>query len=136
MQGLKPYITFTGNCKEAMEFYKETLGGEILTLMHFDEGPMEVPENFKKKVMHCEFKFDDNMLMASDATPDTNLTTGNNVTLAVGTNDLDKTETWFNNLAADGKVTMPLQEAFWGATFGMLTDKFGINWMFNCEMKK
>ena len=133
---LKSFITFTGNCEEAMNYYKDMLQGEILSLMHFEEGPMDVPEDFKGKVMYTEFKFGECAFMASDKMPDGSLTVGNNISLSIGTTDLEMTEKWFNNLAADGQVTMPLQDTFWGARFGTLTDKFGINWMFNCEMKK
>ena len=136
MTGLQPYITFNGNCEEAMNYYKSKLHGEILSMMHFDEGPMDVPEGFKKKIMHSELKFGDFAFMASDNTPDKNLNVGNNIAMSVGTTDLEATEKWFNNLAADGKVTMPLQDTFWGARFGMVIDKFGINWMFNCEIKQ
>lgn len=136
MLGLKPFITFSGNCEEAMKYYKEKLKGEITSMMHFDEGPMDVPEDFKKKIMYSELEFGDCAFMASDHMPNVNLTVGDNISLSIGTTDIETTESWFNSLAEDGKVTMPLQDTFWGARFGMLTDKYGINWMFNCELKK
>jgi PhnB protein len=136
MLGLKPFLTFSGNCEEAVNYYRDKLDGEILSMMHFGEGPMDVPEAYKKKVMYSEFKFGDCKFMASDNSPGGKLTMGNNISMSVGTTDLKKIEKWFNNLAKDGKVTMPLQDTFWGARFGMLTDKFGIQWMFNCELKK
>ena len=86
--------------------------------------------------MYTEFKFGDCAFMASDNTPESSVTVGNNISMSIGTNDLDKTEKWFNSLAEEGKVTMPLQDTFWGARFGTLTDKFGIHWMFNCELNK
>ncbi len=136
MLGLKPYVMFNGNCEEAMNYYKDKLKGEILSLMRFEDSPMDTPKEFKKKVMHSQFKFEECEFMASDAMPQGNVTVGNNISLSVGVNDVKKIEMWFNSLAADGKVTMPLQDTFWGAKFGMLTDKFGINWMFNCELNK
>jgi PhnB protein len=73
--------------------------------------------------------------MLSDSFPGNEVKAGTNVHLSLHFEDTGKTESVFNRLAQDGKVTMPLEETFWAARFGMLTDKFGINWMFNCEMK-
>jgi PhnB protein len=133
---LQPYLTFGGNCEEALNFYKETLKGEIAMLSYFDSAQMEVPEAYKKKVMHSVLQLDKATVMASDSLPDHPLTIGNNISLSLNFEELDQMETAFKNLSAGGKVTMPLQDTFWGARFGMLTDQFGINWMFNCELKK
>lgn len=136
MLGLKPFITFSGNCEEALNYYKERLQGEILSLMRFEGAPMEIPEELKQKVMYSEFKFGDCAFMASDQMRPEELKAGNNISLSIGTTDLALTEKWFNSLARDGIVKMPLQDTFWGARFGIVTDKYGINWMFNCELAK
>ena len=133
---LQPYLTFGGNCEEALNFYKETLNGEIAMLSYFDSAQMEVPEAYKKKVMHSVLQLDKATVMASDSLPDYPLTIGNNISLSLNYEELNQMETAFKNLSAGGKVTMPLQDTCWGARFGMLTDQFGINWMFNCELKK
>lgn len=127
---------FDGNCEEAMNYYREKLKGEIKAMMHWDQSPMDVPEEFKKKIMHSQFKFDDCVFMAADILPMNKFTKGNNISLSIAMNDIKKVENWFNSLAEEGKVTMPFQDSFWGAKFGSLTDKYGINWMFHCEMKK
>jgi len=136
MEHLHPFISFSGNCEEAMNYYKNKLGGEILALMHFDEGPMEIPSECKKNVMFCELKFGNCTILASDKMPGTELTVGDNIALSIRTSNLEITEKWFKTLSEEGFVKMPLQDTFWGARFGMLTDKFGINWMFNCEQEK
>ncbi|GEO06824.1 VOC family protein [Adhaeribacter aerolatus] len=133
---VQPYLNFEGNCEEALNFYKETLNGEIRMLSYFDSAQMEVPEAYKKKVLHAVLQLDKATIMASDCLPNHPLTIGNNVTLSLNFEDVAQMETAFANLAAGGQVTMALQDTFWGARFGMLTDKFGINWMFNCEQKK
>ncbi|MDB5264383.1 MAG: glyoxalase/bleomycin resistance protein/dioxygenase [Adhaeribacter sp.] len=133
---VQPYLNFAGNCEEALHFYKETLHGEIPMLSYFESAPMAVPEAFKKKVLHAVLQLDKATIMASDCLPDFPLTTGNNITLSLNFPEVTPMEMAFQNLAVGGKVTMPLQDTFWGARFGMLTDKFGINWMFNCEVKK
>ena len=136
MLGLIPFISFEGNCEEAMNYYKEKLGGEISSMMRFKDGPVAVSEEKKNHVMYVEFTFDEGSFMASDTMGDQSVTEGNNVSLSIGLKDLDKMETYFNNLAVDGTVTMPLQDTFWSARFGTLTDKYGIHWMFNCELSK
>lgn len=136
MEGLHPFISFNGNCEEALRYYKEKLHGNIISLMHFEESPMDVPPEFKKKVMFAEFRFGNHAILASDTQPGKPVHSGNNISLSVGTTNLEQTESWFQALSHDGKVHMPMQKTFWGAHFGMLTDKYGIQWMFNCETSK
>jgi len=97
---------------------------------------MEVPESVKGKVMHARLKFGDNELYMSDNFDPSSIKQGNNVSLSLQPTDLAEAETVFNNLSAGGNVIMPLQDTFWGARFGMFTDKFGMQWMINCELKK
>lgn len=132
MQGLKPYIIFQGNCKEAINYYKDKLDGEILVKSIYADSPMSVDEEHKNKILHSEVHFDGNMFMAADCMPGSDIHNGNNISMSVGSSDLGKIKKWFNNFSTEGKVIMPLEDQFWGATFGMLVDKFGITWMFNC----
>jgi len=136
MTNLNAYLTFSGNCEEAINFYKDCLGGEILSINYFEGSPMEVPEEYKKKVMHVTLKFEDCLLMASDNPPRNEIINGNNFSLTIGTDDLKKGDDYFEKLSSGGNVIMSMQETFWAPRFGMLTDKFGINWMINCETKK
>jgi len=130
------YLTFAGNCEEAMNFYKEALGAEILLFSRMGDSPMEVPENLKGKIMHARMQIGENELYMSDTFDPSSLNQGNNVSLSIQTDDTIQLEKLFNSLSEGGKVTMPLADAFWGARFGMFIDKFGIHWMFNCELKK
>ena len=136
MLGIKPYIAFPGNCAEAVEFYKNKLGAEVLFSQSYGESPMADqagPDN-KDKVMHTSFKIGDSVIMACDNVFKENPTiVGNNISLAVGSNDVASAEKMFNDLSDGATVAMPLQETFWAERFGMLTDKFGINWMFNVD---
>jgi PhnB protein len=133
MLGVEPYIAFNGNCEEAINFYKERLNGEILFLQRYGDSPMK-GKAADDKVMHCLLKIGDSTIMASDNMSDEEnpLTVGNNISLAIGTDDVPKAEKMFEKLSDGGTVAMPMQETFWAERFGMLTDKFGINWMFNC----
>lgn len=133
---LIPYIMYSGNAEEALNFYKEILGGEIQGMQRYGETPMPSADDQKDKIMHSTFMFEDNVIMASDSMQGPQQSNGANVHLSVDIEDTGKMDVIFNKLADGGKVTMPLQDTFWGARFGMLTDKFGINWMFNCDLKK
>jgi PhnB protein len=130
------YVTFAGNCEEALNFYKEALGGEVIQISHMGDGQMEVPENLKDKVMHARMKIGESVLYMSDTFDPTSVKQGNNVSLSLEIEDTTKLEKLFNELSAGGTVKMPLEDTFWGARFGMLTDKFGIHWMMNCQLKK
>ena len=133
MIGIKPYISFPGNCEEAINFYKEKLGAEVLYMGRYGDSPMagKAPDD---KIMHCTIKIGDSHIMACDSVfKDCPVTIGNNITLAIGTNDIAQADSMFDKMSDGGKIIMPMQKTFWAERFGMLTDKFGINWMFNVD---
>jgi PhnB protein len=133
MLGVIPYINFKGNCEEAINFYKERLGAEVLYMGRYGDSPMKgkAPAD---KIMHCTIKIGDSKVMACDSIFDEYpVTIGNNITLSIGTGDVSKADTMFEQMSDGAKILMPMQETFWAKKFGMLTDKFGINWMFNVE---
>lgn len=132
MLGVKPYISFNGNCAEAMKFYVETLGGEVLFSQTYGESPMKgmAPDD---NIMHCTIKIGDSHVMACDSPQGESSSGGSNISLALGTSDIPAAEAMFDAMSAGGNVTMPIQETFWAERFGMLTDRFGVNWMFNCD---
>ena len=130
------YVTFAGNCEEAINFYKEALGAEVVMINRMGEGPMEVPEHVKGKIMHARLKIGENVLYMSDTFDPSAIVQGNNISLSLQPESVDQTENLFNKLSAGGTVKMPLQDTFWGARFGMFIDKFGIHWMLNCELKE
>ena len=133
---LSPYLAFNDTCEAALNFYKDIFDGEIVGLMRFGDSPMEISEDAKNRVMHATFNFGNNSFMASDSMPGQDAPDCSNITMSLGTNDMEATNTTFSALAEGGRINMPLEDTFWGARFGMLTDKFGINWMINCELPK
>lgn len=133
---LIPYLHFAGNAREVLNFYKNALGGDIVQLGTYGESPMPGDEDYKDKVMHARFVFDGNMIMISDVFKGQPVSTNGNIQLSVDVDTESKLDEVFNKMAEGGTVTMPLADQFWGARFGMLQDKFGVNWMFNCEKKK
>jgi PhnB protein len=137
MTTLNPYLNFDGNCEEAFNFYKSVFSREFSSFQRFKEVPSEnpLPPGEGDKVMHVALPIgSEAVLMGSDrsATMGKGIS-GNNVHLSLSTTSDEETTHLFNGLAAGGQITMPLQHTFWGATFGMLTDKFGIQWMVNQE---
>jgi PhnB protein len=135
MKELSTYLTFDGDCRQAMEFYKRCLGGE-LHLMPLSEAPGETPKDARDRIMHANLRNGSINLMASDRWGDHPFQTGNNFAICIATESLAETERLFTDLAEKGTVTMALQDTFWGARFGTLIDQFGINWMFNFEKPK
>lgn len=133
MKNLNVYLTFSGNCREALNFYKESLNGEIASLQTFGQAPMPVPDEQKDRVMHAEFRAENVYFMASDGMPGQPVDAGHNISLSLNMDNEKEQEEVFHRLSEGGRVTMPLQDTFWGARFGMLRDKFGIHWMLNCE---
>ncbi|WP_226064652.1 VOC family protein [Kaistella polysaccharea] len=140
MASIHPYLTFDGTCEEAFNFYKSVFGGEFPMVGRFGEMPAPegmppLPEELKNRIMHISLPIsDETILMGSDTMPGIHdHQIGNNVSLSVNTTSKEEADHIFNGLSAEGTVTMPLEETFWGAYFGMWTDKFGILWMVNYD---
>jgi len=131
---LVPYIIFNGQCEEALNFYAKALGGEIKELMRYENSPVESMAKEKQKIMHATFMAKGIVILASDSGEGGPEATGSGmVHLSFNFQSEEEQQKAFDGLSDGGKITMPLQDTFWGARFGMLTDKFGINWMFNYD---
>jgi PhnB protein len=129
------YLLFPGTCAEAFRFYETALGGKIVDMLPHAGTPAEahVPAEWRDKVMHARLQVGDAEIMASDSPPAHQKTPqGFAVSLHVGS--ADEAERMFAALAEGGTVTMPMEQTFWARRFGMLTDRFGIPWMVNCDV--
>jgi len=140
MATINSYLTFDGNCEEAFNFYKSVFGGEFPMVGRFGdmppaEGMPPLPEDAKNRIMHITLPIsEETILMGSDTMPGVHEhKIGNNISLSINTNSREEAERVFHGLSEGGNVTMPLSDTFWGAYFGMWTDKFGINWMVNYD---
>ena len=136
MTTMSPYLNFNGNTEEAFNFYRSVFGGEFLALMRFKDTPGcgEIPESDKERIMHVALPIGNgNVLMATDALESMGqkLTFGNNFYISLAPESKAEAERLFNGLSEGGKIGMPLQDMFWGAYWGSLTDKFGVQWMVN-----
>lgn len=142
MATINPYLNFAGNTEEAFNFYKSVFGGEFIGgINRFKDTPEADKMNAsdREKVMHVALPIGKgNMLMATDALESMGfkLIVGNNVYLSLEVESKEEAEKLFKAFSTGGQVTMPLADAFWGAYFGMLTDKFGIQWMVNYSYNK
>jgi len=127
-----PYLFFNGRCEEAITFYTQAVGARVEMLLHFDESPEPpppgmLPPGFEKKVMHAGFHIGDTQIFASDGCEELARISGFSLALSLPT--IEETGRAFNALADGGQITMPLGKTFWSESYGMLTDRFGVNWM-------
>ncbi|HWF09243.1 MAG TPA: glyoxalase/bleomycin resistance/extradiol dioxygenase family protein [Bryobacteraceae bacterium] len=135
VQKLNPYLQFNGNAAKAIELYERALGAKVESLMRHGDMPNATPEK-KDLIMHAALKIGGGELMLSDEMFAAPIAGGKNFYVALHLDDVADAEKMFAALSAGGTVTQPFVDTFWGAKFGMLVDAFGVQWMFNCELKK
>lgn len=131
---LTPYLTFAGNCREAFNFYEQCLGGSIAVMMTHGEVPPEMgsPAGWEHMIMHAKLDVGAATIMGSDRPPDS-IESAQGMAVSLNIADPAEADRIFEQLATDGTVQMPIGETFWAIRFGMVTDRFGIPWMVNCE---
>ncbi len=137
MKGINSYLTFNGNCREAMQFYKECLGGKL----HFQtigESPLsdKMPQQMKESILHSTLSKKSFILMGSDMVGNDGLAKGNAVSLMLDCSNEKEIKACYEKLSAGGIQNHPLEISFWGALFGDLTDKYGNHWLLHFEKHK
>jgi len=139
MAQVNPYLIFNGNCEEAFLFYQSVFGGEFPYMGKFKDMPADdncppVSEEEADRVMHVSLPIGNTVLMGSDSTAQSGpVIVGNNISVSINTTSRAEADSIFNRLSEGGNAFMPMTNTFWGAYFGMLVDKFGINWMVNFD---
>ena len=140
MPTVNVYLTFDGNCMEAFDYYRSVFGGEFPHVGRFADMPpqpgMTMPEEHLQRIMHISLPISqETVLMGSDTGGEwsAGYQAGNNFSLSVNAGSKEEADQLFAKLSAGGQVTMPLNQTFWGAYFGMCIDKFGISWMVNYD---
>ena len=133
---LNPYLYFDGNCEEAIEFYADVLGGETKLMMRFSDAPagsFPIEDEWKNKIMHATLEFGDgiNILLSDEVNP--GFSQGNNMHMSLNVPNEEEAEKIYNSLLEGGTTKMPFGPVFWGGKFGMLIDKFGVQWMVSSE---
>lgn len=129
------YLLFDGNCEEAFKFYEKALGGKIEMMLTHEAAPAgsPIPPEWLKKIMHARLSIGNAVLMASDAPPG-RFCKPQGFSVNISLSDASQAERIYNSLAENAtNIGMPLAETFWAHRFAMLTDRFGIPWMINCE---
>ncbi|GGJ87048.1 VOC family protein [Pilimelia anulata] len=127
---LNPYISFAGDAKAALEFYREVLGGTLRVSTFGEFGQADTP--IADQVMHGMLETDSGFtLMASDTPPGMEYKPGTNVTISLSGDDADELRGYWAKLSESGTVTVPLEKQMWGDEFGSVTDRFGIGWLVN-----
>lgn len=141
--GINPYLTFNGNCEEAFNFYKSVFGGSFPYVGRYGEMPspdgQPIPSSEKNKIMHMSLPIGANsILMGSDSSDAFGHATviGDNFSISINTTSQDEADKLYNGLSNEGIKTMPMSKTFWGSYFGMLVDKFGINWQISFDTPK
>ena len=129
MKSISPYLLFPGNTEKVFDFYKSVFDGEILALQRFKDGPDadKLPDQIKDKIMHISMSLGNGItLMATD---DLQIKPGNNIKVSIIMDSKEEADKVFKKLAVGGNITLPLQDMPWGDYFGMLTDKYDIQWI-------
>ena len=128
---LNPYLSFRGDAREAMEFYKSVFGGELNVSTFADFGAAQDPAE-ADKVMHSQLEAPNGiLLMGADTPSHMEYQEGSNISISLSGDDESELRGYFEKLSDGGTVTMPLEKASWGDTFGMCSDRFGLNWLVN-----
>ncbi len=130
IKGLNPYLLFNGEANAAIKHYEKALGASVESVQRF--GDMSKDSKTPDRIMHALLRIGGSVIMISDCRPDDPIRNDGIPHVLVEFSDAGDMATRFDALAAGGKVTQPLKDEFWGATFGALTDAYGISWMFNC----
>lgn len=141
MATFNPYLNFPGNTEEAFKFYKSVFGGEFIALQRFKDTPEagRVPANERNKIMHVSLPIGrGNVLMGTDALESMGhkLTFGNNFNISIEADSKEEAKKLYDGLSVGAKIETPIHDEFWGAYFGMFTDKFGTGWMINYTYPK
>lgn len=134
MAQIQSYLTFNGNCREAMTFYKNCLGGE-LSLQTIGESPLadKMPVQMQGCILHATLTRDNLVLLGTDMVSEQGLIKGNAVSLMLDCGSEKEIHDAYEKLAEKGKRTHPLETTFWGALFGDLTDRYGNNWLLHYD---
>lgn len=134
---VQPYLSFYGQAEAALKFYEKALGAKTMFMMRFKDAPPNpdypVTPEVADKIMHASFTIGDSMLMCSDGDCRNTSGTHSGYALSLNPATVDEGKKLFDALAEDGNVTIPFQKTFWALGFGMVKDRFGVQWMVNVE---
>ncbi len=129
---LIPYVSFDGNCEEALNLYKEILDGRVEIASRYDNPAMKAPDDYKNKILHARFHFGNQTIFASDVMPGkSGKGHAGRIALSLGLHDEELAKRIFDQLAVGAEIGVPFAKQFWGDWHGNLVDRFGVRWMLN-----
>jgi len=133
---LIPYLTFDGNCEEAVKFYQKTFNGEI-QIMHYSDAPSNpnfpIPDSAKNRVLHAELRKNGDVIRFSDTFPGAHYSRGNNISFSLEFNTKDETKSIFETLSEGGNIEIEPQETHFSPLYSKFTDRFGVIWQLRCK---
>lgn len=129
---VQSYLAFNGNCQEALNYYSNLFDAEIKNRQTYKDAKIDIPDSYWDKLQHAELKGKGVNFMAYDASPDTPINHGNQIHMSVDADSKSEAEHVFESLSKGGQIHDNFREREWGY-LGRCTDKYGINWMVNCE---
>jgi len=134
---MNPYLVMDGNAKEAIQFYGKALDAQVVMVQTFGEMPANpdfpLPESARDRISHALLKVGETDLMFSDTFPGQPVQSSNQVQICIMTDQVEQAKRIYEALQEGGQVVMPLQETFWSPAYGILADKFGVNWNISTE---
>ena len=135
MSAVNPYLHFNGNAEEAFTFYKSVFGGEFAMIMRYKDAPPEqrMGEDNGENILHISFPIGQAILMGGDVPEVHRVTMGTNFYISISPGSEKEADDLFNGLSAGGQVMMPIGKTFWGSYFGMLKDKYAVQWMISFD---
>ncbi|MHA2854028.1 VOC family protein [Paenibacillus lautus] len=136
---MNPYLVMDGNAKEAIQFYEKALDAKVIMVQTFGEMPANpdfpLPESARDRISHALLKVGETDLMFSDTFPGQPVQSSNQVQICIMTDQAEQAKRIYEALREGGQVVMPLQETFWSPAYGIVADKYGVNWNISTEAK-
>ncbi|MBY0162739.1 VOC family protein [Cytobacillus firmus] len=136
---MNPYLVMDGNAKEAIQFYEKALDAEVVMVQTFGEMPANpdfpLPDSARDRISHALLKVGETDLMFSDTFPGQPVQSSNQVQICIMTDQAEHAKRIYEALREGGQVVMPLQETFWSPAYGIVADKYGVNWNISTEAK-
>lgn len=136
---MNPYLVMDGNAKEAIQFYEKALDAQVILVQTFGEMPANpdfpLPESARDRISHALLKVGETDLMFSDTFPGQPVQSSNQVQICIMTDQAEQAKRIYEALREGGQVVMPLQETFWSPAYGIVADKYGVNWNISTEAK-
>lgn len=134
MMKVQTYLTFKGDCQNALNYYADIFDAKIINKQTYQNSKRDIPENYRNNIEHAELKGKGIHIMAYDASPDTPLTSGNNVQMSIDIDNTHKAKDIFSKLSKEGTIHHKFKVTDWNAMYGRCTDKYNIQWMVNSKL--